>query len=164
MISKFLSLKIDDPRCNFSAAHFTLFSKSKRERLHGHRYLVKGTFEMEKREGDLQVNYQEIRSLIFSLCQQFNERVLIPTLSPNLKIELQHNSILASFGSSFFSFPKEDVALLPLKNTSIEELSLFFLESFISASPPSYLEIFSAIQISIGSSPYTSMRAQWTRE
>ncbi|GFZ97181.1 6-carboxytetrahydropterin synthase [Okeania sp. KiyG1] len=72
---------------NFSAGHFTIFSDSERENLHGHSFSVYVMFEAEVMENGTAFNYGIYKKIIFDTCQLVDEVVLLPLKSPYLRIE-----------------------------------------------------------------------------
>ena len=114
----------------FSVAHFTIFSADRAERLHGHNYYL--TVELELNESDkslgLTLNFNDIKPEILALTESLDERVLVPALSPYLKIQKNLKQISVSFGEKNYSFPEEDVFLLPVTNITSEELGRYLTE------------------------------------
>ena len=59
---------------NFSAGHFTIFSETERENLHGHNFSVYAIFESEVIENGMTFNYDIYKKIIisFTLVNPFN--------------------------------------------------------------------------------------------
>ena len=72
---------------NFSAGHFTIFSESERENLHGHNFSVYVMFEAEVMENGIAFNYNVYKKIILDICQLLDQVVLLPLKSPYLRIE-----------------------------------------------------------------------------
>lgn len=108
---------------HFNAAHFTIFSETQRERLHGHDYFLKAfiTCDLQLNHG-LIFDYKILKKLMSNITEQLNEFFLLPEHSPMLKIKYVEDNIEFSYQHDFFSLPKKDVKLLPLQNVSNEEL------------------------------------------
>ncbi len=108
----------------FSSAHFTLFTPTAAEHLHGHNYQVQVELIGRELDGEgLLVGFAEVKSAIRELCRQLDSRMLIPAASPHLEIEETGGDVAVRFRDRFYSFPAADVVLLPLVNTSIELLA-----------------------------------------
>lgn len=117
---------------HFNAAHFTIFSDVKRERLHGHDYFLKAIVECDDTlENGLIFNYRILKDLLFSLTKQLNEYCLLPEQSPMLVFKDHPSNIEFFYQDDFFSLPKKDVKLLPLKNISNELLLTWFYQQLI---------------------------------
>jgi 6-pyruvoyltetrahydropterin/6-carboxytetrahydropterin synthase len=116
---------------HFNAAHFTIFSETQRERLHGHDYFLKAfiTCDLQLNHG-LIFDYKILKKLMSNITEQLNEFFLLPEHSPMLKIKYVEDNIEFSYQHDFFSLPKKDVKLLPLQNVSNEELLNWIYQQF----------------------------------
>ncbi|MCB0377210.1 MAG: 6-carboxytetrahydropterin synthase [Bdellovibrionales bacterium] len=115
-------------RFKFSATHFTVFSKDRAECLHGHNYQVSVDFEfsdLDNKTG-LAIEFQVLKDKIQKVCDQLDEKVLIPTESRFLDVKKTFTNIEVTFGEKFYSFPKQDCLLLPIANSSAESLAQWF--------------------------------------
>jgi 6-pyruvoyltetrahydropterin/6-carboxytetrahydropterin synthase len=118
------SLHIGKEALKFSAAHFTIFSATEAERLHGHNYHV--TLDVWGGMGGegLIMDVSELKRIVKRLCDALDERTLIPTESPHLAIrdaEADHLEIL--YAARRYVLPRADCVLLPLANITIEALA-----------------------------------------
>lgn len=108
---------------HFSAAHFTIFSATKRERIHGHNFRLNGIFECEVDSNGLCFDYGDLKQVLQSLCDSLDELFLIPADSPYLDISTQGKSTHVTFNDETISVPTQDIRLLPLRNITVEELA-----------------------------------------
>ena len=117
----------------FSCSHFTILSPTKAERLHGHNYQVRVSIAV--REIDLQLglafDFNSVKPLIRTFCDELDERILLPTKSPFLKMHRRAEQIEVGFAQKLYSFPAEDTLSLPLVNITTEELSRFACERLV---------------------------------
>lgn len=114
--------------CEFSAGHFTIFSKDKREYLHGHNYSVAALVTAAIQEPGMVFDYQVFKVKLKTICDRINRRFLLPENSPYLKIHEEGDYYYAMFNGEKIPFLKKDVVLLPVSNTTLEELSQWFLQ------------------------------------
>lgn len=114
----------------FSSTHFTIFSKEKAERLHGHNYQVKCDIELNDLDPAIGMafDFNLIKPEIKALCDEVDEHVLIAANSPFLKFNHVGESIEMQFADRKYLFPKEDCRELPLVNITSEELARYFCE------------------------------------
>lgn len=112
----------------FSSGHFTIFSATKRERLHGHNFQVSASVRAKVFENGIAFDYTVYRKNILRLCRQLNEHFLLPGNSLHLKIQEDEKNIYAIFNKERIPFLKKDVLVLPLTNITIEELAFWFLK------------------------------------
>ena len=118
--ASFFTISVRKQAFKFSCGHFTVLSALKREPLHGHDYFL--SFELDYLKNKF-VDYNVFKNEVRLLCKELDEKVLIPTKSAHLKIKKNKKNIELSFKDDFFSLPSKDVLLLPIKNTTLEEIS-----------------------------------------
>jgi len=123
------TIEISKEYLHFSAAHFTLFSPTERENLHGHNFYVEASLEGEVGADGLCFDYNVIKSVLKTLCDSLDELVLLPSRSPYLIVRDRGDQIVAQFGSEQIPFLPRDVKLLPVRNITVEELSQWFLDT-----------------------------------
>jgi 6-pyruvoyltetrahydropterin/6-carboxytetrahydropterin synthase len=104
----------------FSCAHFTILSKTKREHLHGHDYFLSIVLDYP---ADQFIDYNFFKKELKKICEYFDEKIIIPSLCSELKIEKLKSNYTIRFRNDLFSFPKRDVLFLPISNTSLEEIN-----------------------------------------
>lgn len=128
MKTKLVKLHLAKEPFKFSSGHFTIFSESKRERLHGHNFTVAVSIICSFTENEMAFDYALAKKTIQSLCDELDERVLLPANSKFLEIEEEDLSVRARFGEDAFLFPRGDVILMPLENITVEGLADWFCE------------------------------------
>jgi 6-pyruvoyl-tetrahydropterin synthase len=126
----------------FSAAHFTSHS-GERERLHGHNYSVSlrinGTMKGIKEEGEgndgILIDFGELKRAVRTICEELHERFLCATLSTTTKCiinqEKKQVELQCLCDGTSFSFPLGDCVLLPLTNSTVEELSYYVSQQLV---------------------------------
>ncbi len=112
---------------NFSAGHFTIFSATERENLHGHNFQVRAAVTAEIGDDGLTFDYVILKRVLRQLCDQLDERLLLPERSPHLRIEREEDSVVVLFADERLQFLPRDVLLLPIRNVTIEELAALLL-------------------------------------
>jgi 6-pyruvoyltetrahydropterin/6-carboxytetrahydropterin synthase len=115
----------------FSAGHFTIFSATERERLHGHNFKVKGLFSLEVSSNGLTADYNIFKDKLRALCNSLDEYFLIPSQSPHLQISEKDQKVYLKHNTDELIFYKKDVKLLPISNTTVEELSYYLTNCLI---------------------------------
>lgn len=118
----------------FSAAHFLIFDDKHAERLHGHNYQVKVDIKApreEKMHADgYFVDFNVFKTFIKSRLDQWDEIVLLPENHPDMWFNTVGESLEVRFRDRFYVFPQREVKLLPVTNTSVENLSKILAEEF----------------------------------
>lgn len=124
-------LEIHKEEFSFSAGHFTIFSATEREQLHGHNYYVSVEFKLNIGANGLSFDYRHYKRKIQTLCNHLDRFLLLPSQSPFLRLEEEGDYWIAHFNHKKLPFLKEDVVVLPLSNITIEELSYWFLQQLL---------------------------------
>ena len=112
---------------HFAAAHFTIFSANERENLHGHNFQVQAVLHCDVGEEGIPFDYNIIKEAIQSICDHLDEHTLLPLNSPHLRIAQLEGVVHIEFGTESMTFLTRDVILLPIRNTTVEELSQWFV-------------------------------------
>ena len=88
-------IEITKEYLTFSAGHFTIFSATDRENLHGHNFQVRCAVTASIGPDGLAFNYVLLKRVLRALCDELNERVLLPDHSPYLTLEHQEGMVIA---------------------------------------------------------------------
>jgi 6-pyruvoyltetrahydropterin/6-carboxytetrahydropterin synthase len=108
----------------FSCAHFLIFPDGSKERLHGHNYHVDAEIEGQLTDRGLVIDFILVKPVIRELCDSLDELWLIPGEHPDLKVtpgEDGHTDV--SYRGSEYRAPSDEILVLPLNNTSAENLA-----------------------------------------
>ncbi|MFB1485979.1 MULTISPECIES: 6-pyruvoyl tetrahydropterin synthase family protein [unclassified Thiocapsa] len=120
-------IEISKEYLNFSAGHFTIFSATERENLHGHNFRIRCNVTAPVGADGMAFDYVMLKRVLKSLCDEFDERLLLPERSPHLRIEYGGGMVIACFGEERLTFLERDVLVLPIRNVTIEELAELLL-------------------------------------
>ena len=126
-MSETVTIRLAKVNMKFSAGHFTIFSASERERLHGHNFRVEADIEARMLGNGMCFDYGIYKDRIVALCRELNEWTILPTRSPYLRIEEDGDQVFAHFAGRRIPFLREDVLLLPIENATLEEFAGWFL-------------------------------------
>ncbi|QDS87762.1 6-pyruvoyl tetrahydropterin synthase [Rosistilla ulvae] len=107
----------------FSAAHFITFAGDVCERLHGHNYGVKVAVEGPLDANRYVVDFIALRDAVLHETLQLDHHVLLPRDHAEIKVQEEDGEIVARFRERRWVFPKEDCIVLPVINTTAEELA-----------------------------------------
>ena len=127
MKARSATIEIDKEDIHFSAAHFTIFSATERENLHGHDFFVAATASGPVGANGLGFDYNALKTLLRTLCKRLDETVLLPGESPHLAVDARTDCVTATFADERLAFLPRDVTILPVRNITIEELSAWLV-------------------------------------
>jgi 6-pyruvoyltetrahydropterin/6-carboxytetrahydropterin synthase len=125
------TIEISKEYLHFAAAHFTLFSATERENLHGHNFQVTLDADAPMQDDGLTFDYNILKKAVKQLCDDLDEQVLMPTRSPYLEIEEQDDYTYAVFNGERIPFLQRDLTLLPIRNITVEELAQYLLAKLL---------------------------------
>lgn len=110
----------------FSAAHFSVVGGVS-ERLHGHNYRVSLRASGPIGADGAVVDFRLLKAAIRAECSALDERMLIPVECDALDVESHDDAVEVHEGERRFVFPRSDVVLLPVANTTCECLATYLL-------------------------------------
>jgi 6-pyruvoyltetrahydropterin/6-carboxytetrahydropterin synthase len=107
----------------FSSAHFITFAGDICECLHGHNYGVRAEVEGVLDENRYVIDFIAFRESLSALVKQLDHHMLLATKHPMILIEEHADEVTARFRNKRWVFPREDCMLLPIVNTTAEEIA-----------------------------------------
>jgi 6-pyruvoyltetrahydropterin/6-carboxytetrahydropterin synthase len=130
------SVRVYKQYFNFGSAHFLIFGDGSREELHGHNYKVEVEVEGATIAGDLVLDFIQFKPIIKGICDSLDHRTLLPRHNPHLEVLETGDRVEARHrDGSWFSFPRRDVRILEITNTSTEMLARFIAHEILEALP-----------------------------
>ena len=118
------SIELEKEYFKFSAAHFLIFPDGSAERLHGHNYRVFIEIDATLSDFGLVIDFKEIKPVVRELLDSLDERFLIPGEHPVLTHSVRGDGVVEiRYGDRYYAAPVEDVLVMPMNNTSSENLA-----------------------------------------
>lgn len=129
-----MTLHLAKQNFKFSAAHFLIFDEKNAERLHGHNYQVRVDIEAPPMESFANdgyfLDFNVFKKFIKAQLDRWDEMVLLPELHSDMNFKKNEQSLEVRFRDRFYVFPQNEVVLLPVTNTSVEQFSRLLAEMF----------------------------------
>lgn len=147
-MTRLTTLYIDKEAHKFSAAHYTIFSGTDRERLHGHNYSVRARIVAPMGPNGFSADYNVYKRRLQALCDEHDEYMLVAEHSPHQIIELDAAEVRVTFDHKVLRFPRDETRLLPVVNVTVEELAHYFLERLLAASDG---EVLTEVELGVSS-------------
>jgi 6-pyruvoyltetrahydropterin/6-carboxytetrahydropterin synthase len=110
----------------FSAAHFLIFPDGSAERLHGHNYRVFVELEARLSPHGLVLDFKAIKPVVREICERLDEHWIVPGEHAELRWSESAGSIEVRYRERSYRVPREDVIVLPINNSSSENLATWF--------------------------------------
>lgn len=160
-MTKRTTIELYKEEMKFSAGHFTIFSATSRESLHGHNFAVGLEVDTAVTDEGMAFDYGILKQRLRELCRSLNEVFLLPAKSPHLEIVEHDDRVSLTFDGACWSLLKRDVKILPLCNITLEGLSQYLLDQLL-PELASTGDIY-GIVVKVYSGPGQSASAEWHR-
>ncbi len=148
----------------FSAAHFTIFNATERERLHGHNYAVTCRITAPVGDEGLTCDYAIFKKKLFALVDGLDEYTLIAKHSPHLRIEDEEPFYKIHFDNHYMMLRKSETILLPISNATVEEFSFYVLSKLCEDAGFLKQHDVRKLEITVASGPGQHGSAVWKKE
>ena len=106
----------------FSACHF-IPRHEKCSRLHGHSYIVRLRLEGDIGDEGMIMDFVVLKKKLKEMIEEMDHKTLLPTLSNDVKLDVTEESVEAVSCGKRYVFPRVDVTLLDIPNTTAEEMA-----------------------------------------
>lgn len=157
-MDRLTTLYIDKEAHKFSAAHFTIFSATERERLHGHNYSVSARILAPMGDNGFSADYNVYKKRLKALCDSLDEYMVLAGDSPYQEISEEGDYFTVTFAQDRMQFLKKDTLVLPITNATVEEFSHYLLQQLVAASQGEDLR---EIELCVASGPGQKGCALW---
>ena len=116
----------------FSSAHFVV-GKKFIETLHGHNYKILINIYGNQDEENMILNFYDIKKVLKPIVDKLDHKILIPKNSNLLEITESDEQIIIKIPdyNKEYEFPKSDVIMLPIMNTTVEEISHYLADKLM---------------------------------
>jgi 6-pyruvoyltetrahydropterin/6-carboxytetrahydropterin synthase len=161
-IQRVVEIDLAKERLKFSAGHFTIFSATERENLHGHNFAVAVRFKAAMRANGMVCDYAVLKESVANVCDSLDEHFLLPLNSQYLKIERSDGLVLVKFADETLQFLPRDVKLLAVSNTTVEDLSGWVLDELRRTLPGDIAGLILEIKVRVSSAPGQGATSTWT--
>ncbi len=146
------TIEISKDYLHFNAAHFTIFSATEREDLHGHTFYVRAFITCKVGDNGMAFDYNILKTRMMSLCEELDEKMLLPERSPYLSLGEEDGYLVATYAGEKLPFLPRDVRTLPLRNITVEELAPWFLQALTADPAVAALDI-TRLEVQVSSGP-----------
>lgn len=123
-----LRVEVTKEQFVFSAAHFITFAGNICERLHGHNYGVRAIVSGPLDENRYVVDFIALRDAVLEQTLALDHHVLLPEKHAAIHVTSDDKETTARFEDRRWVFPNEDCVILPVVNTTAEEIAKVIAE------------------------------------
>ena len=157
-MGRLTTLYIDKEAHKFSAAHFTIFSATERERLHGHNYSVSARIVAPMGDNGFSADYNVYKNRIKALCDALDEYLILAADSKYQTVTEEGDYYRVSFNGEDMLFLRAETLLLPIVNATVEELSHYLLRGLLEQCRG---EDIAELEVCVSSGPGQRGCAEW---
>lgn len=154
------TLYIDKESHKFSAAHYTIFTATDRERLHGHNYSVSAKIVAPMGDNGFSADYNVYKTRLANLCEGLDEFMLLAGDSPHQKISEHGACYRVQYANQEMLFLQSDTLVLPIRNATVEEFSQYLLQRLLQDSAEDDLR---EVELCVASGPGQKGCASWIK-
>jgi 6-pyruvoyltetrahydropterin/6-carboxytetrahydropterin synthase len=109
----------------FSSGHFISYQGSKCERLHGHNYRVAVEVSGPLDANHYVFDFIALKNLTKTITDELDHRMMLPLRNSVIGVKQEGQQIKVRYSDRRWSFPVEDCVLLPIENTTAEQLARY---------------------------------------
>jgi len=113
------TLYIDKESHKFSAAHYTIFSATERERLHGHNYSVSAKIVAPMGHNGFSADYNVYKNRLAALCDELDEYMVLAGASPYQVVAEEGAYYRVTYDAEQMLFLRSDTLVLPIRNATV---------------------------------------------
>ncbi|EMI46601.1 6-pyruvoyl trahydropterin synthase family protein [Rhodopirellula sp. SWK7] len=133
----------------FSAAHFITFAGDICERIHGHNYGVRVSVEGPLDENRYVVDFIALRDAVLVQTQELDHHVILPRDHPEILVSQDDKETTVRFRERRWVFPNEDAIIMPVVNTTAEEIARVIAERVREQTKEQFGEALSFIEVAV---------------
>ena len=114
---------------SFSCAHFVVGEKII-EPLHGHNYKILINIYGDQGKDNMVIDFHIVKKILQPIVDSIDHFVIIPSKNKYLDIKEKGEQLIVNIPhyDKEYEFPRSDVVLLPIENTTVEEFSHYFVK------------------------------------
>ena len=132
-------VRIEKDYTVFCAGHFITYDGHECEPLHGHNYRAAVALEGPVDENAYVFDFTKLKRALRSVADRLDHRMLLPAKSALIRVTEHGAEVEATYRDKRYVFPRSDVVLLPIPNTTAEMLARWIaqeLKAHLGALPP----------------------------
>ncbi|NNJ09147.1 6-carboxytetrahydropterin synthase [Chloroflexales bacterium ZM16-3] len=115
----------------FCAGHFVTYDGDHCELLHGHNYRAAARLTGGLNDDQMVFDFVTLKRRLRAICDQLDHRMLLPRDNPLLQVVADATSVTVRYKHKTYVFPREDVLILPISNTTAELLAHWIAQQLV---------------------------------
>jgi len=142
-------VRVEKDHTGFCAGHFITYDGHECEPLHGHNYRAAAQLEGPLDDNSYVFDFTRLKKLLKEIADRLDHRMLLPSRSELIRVEEEGDQVVATYKEKRYVFPRSDVILLPIPNTTAEMLARWIAGQLREALGGARLAGLTAIQVEV---------------
>ncbi len=142
-------VRVEKDHTVFCAGHFITYDGHECEPLHGHNYRAAAQLEGSLDENFYVFDFTRLKKRLKDIVDRLDHRMLLPDRSELIRVEAEGDHVVATYKDKRYVFPRSDVVLLPIPNTTAEMLARWIAGQLREALGETGLTGLTAIQVEV---------------
>lgn len=147
----------------FCSGHFITYLGDQCERIHGHNYRVAVEVEDDLDQNHYVFDFIALKDLTREITDELDHRMLLPTTSTQILLEEEGPNWRVRYQERYWSFPRNECALLPIANTTAELLANYIAGRLRDALTARGLSLPRVMRVEVEESFGQSAEVEWQR-
>ncbi len=132
-MSRRFQVSLCKEQLTFSAAHFITFNGDICEALHGHNFGVRCEVTGQLTTDRYVIDFVALRDELAQIVLELDHHVLLPEKHSMISVETGTGEVVVRFRDRRWIFPSGDCRILPVANTTAEELAQYIGDRLMDA-------------------------------
>jgi 6-pyruvoyltetrahydropterin/6-carboxytetrahydropterin synthase len=145
----------------FCSGHFITYQGDQCERIHGHNYRTAVEVEGDLDENHYVIDFIVLKDLTKSIIDELDHRMMLPTRNRHIRLQEEGPNIRVTYRDRYWSFPREECALVPIANTTAELLADYIARRLREAMSQKGWAPPRALRVEVEESFGQSARVEW---
>jgi 6-pyruvoyltetrahydropterin/6-carboxytetrahydropterin synthase len=147
----------------FCSGHFITYLGGECERIHGHNYRVAVEVDDDLDQNHYVFDFIALKDLTREITDELDHRMLLPTESNLIRLEDDGPNWRVRYQDRYWSFPRNECALLPIANTTAELLANYIAGRLRDALTARGLALPRVMRVEVEESFGQSAEVEWQR-
>jgi 6-pyruvoyltetrahydropterin/6-carboxytetrahydropterin synthase len=148
----------------FCSGHFITYQGDQCERIHGHNYRTAVEVEGDLDDNHYVIDFIALKDLTKSIIDELDHRMMLPTRSRHIQLHEDGPNIRVTYRDRYWSFPREECALVPIANTTAELLANYIADRLRTAMNDRGWTTPQVLRVEVEESFGQSARVEWRAE
>lgn len=148
----------------FCSGHFITYMGDQCERIHGHNYRTAVEVEDELDSNHYVFDFIALKDITRAIVDELDHRMLLPTRSDLIHLEEDGPNWRVRYKDRYWSFPRDECALVPIANTTAELLATHIANRLLQEFSLKSLPIPRVLRVEVEESFGQSAEFEWRRE